>query len=122
MLRSVTGGSTIIIRVSGGSSPPPATRALPSWGFAASASLEARAGAARLRGSLDLAEQSRQVDGLGIEIRAADLDALGAIARQRVRGQRDDGDRSGCRGGLDQLRRFPAVHWAECYVHQYQVG
>jgi hypothetical protein len=50
----------------------------------------------------DLAEQSRQVDGLGVEIRAADLDAFGAIRRQRVRGQCDDRDRRGLRSGLDQ--------------------
>src|SRR5271168_1167532 len=121
MLRSVTGGSTIIIRVSGFRVPLPLPKTyrrgdLP--GLRCSRLGRAPPG---FEAGLDLVEQSRQVDGLGVEIRAADLDALGAIARQRVRGQRDDGDRRGCGGGLDQLRRFPAVHWAECYVHQYQV-
>jgi hypothetical protein len=58
--------------------------------------------ASRLEAGFDLAEQSRQVDGLGVEIRAADLDAFGAIRRQRVRGQCDHWDRRGFRSGLDQ--------------------
>src|SRR5271168_2160146 len=102
MLRSVTGGSRNHDPRVGGSSPSPATKDLPSWGFAGLRRSRLGRAPPGFEAGLDLAEQSRQVDGLGVEIRAADLDALGAIARQRVRGQCDDGDRRGCRGGLDQ--------------------
>src|ERR1700730_12110160 len=50
---------------------------------------------------IDLAEEARQVDRLGVEIGAADFDALVAIAGQRVRGERDDRDVGGRRVGFD---------------------
>jgi hypothetical protein len=70
----------------------------------------------------DLPEKPRHVDRLCVEIGAADRDALVAIARQGMGGERDDRNlgRRGVR--FDAPRRLPAVHFSKGDVHEDEVG
>ena len=59
---------------------------------------------------LDLGEQARQVDRLGVEVAAAGGQALLAVRLEGAGRQRDDRDACRLRIGLDAPRRLPAVH------------
>src|SRR5271156_2562312 len=71
---------------------------------------------------LDLGEQAVEFYGFGLEIVAAGGDRLLAVARHRVRGQRDDRDVAGRGVGLQAPRRLPAVDLQQVQIHQDQVG
>ncbi len=68
-----------------------------------------------------LCQKSLQIHGLCVEIRAADLDTFGTVAGKRVGCQSDNRDGCSRRIGLDQLSRFPAVHFAQGDIHQDQM-
>src|SRR3546814_18302393 len=71
---------------------------------------------------LDLRDKVGQGHRLGLEIHAADGDALAAVAFEGMGGEGDDGDVA--RSVLAQYlgRRFPSVHFAERDVHEDDVG
>src|SRR3546814_20967320 len=70
----------------------------------------------------DLRDKVGQGHRLGLEIHAADGDALAAVAFEGMGGEGDDGDVA--RSVLAQYlgRRFPSVHFAERDVHEDDVG
>jgi hypothetical protein len=70
---------------------------------------------------LDLSEQTRKIDRLGIEVAATDLDAAAAIAFERVGCQRDYGRRRARRVRSNEPCRFPPIHRTQCDVHQNQI-
>src|SRR3954469_6643254 len=58
---------------------------------------------------LDLVDEAREVDGLGVVVVAAGLEGLLAVAGHGVRREGDDRDGAGERVGLEAPGRFPAV-------------
>jgi hypothetical protein len=70
---------------------------------------------------LDLSEQTRKIDRLGIEVAATDLDAAATIAFERVGCQCDYGRRRGRQVRSNEPCRFPPIHSAQRDVHQNQI-
>src|SRR5208337_1914157 len=71
--------------------------------------------------AFDLPDETREIDWLGVEVATADLDATTTIPVERMR--RDGNDRRGAERcvRVDELCRFPAVHSAQCDVHQHEI-
>jgi hypothetical protein len=71
--------------------------------------------------ALDLVQEPRQLDRLGIEIIATRGHGLFTVLHQGMGGERDDRDRAGRGIGLDPARRLPAVYDRQTHVHQDQI-
>src|SRR5262249_53511423 len=63
-------------------------------------------------------DQPIELDRLGVELVAPRRERLFALAGERMRGQRDDGDVAGLRIALEPSRGFPAIDDRHFEVHQ----
>src|SRR2546430_1359557 len=71
---------------------------------------------------LDLLQQPRQIDRLGIEVIAPRGERLLAVAGHRIGREGNDGNVAGLPCGLDLPRGLPAIEHRKAEIHQYDVG
>src|SRR5947199_9458017 len=71
---------------------------------------------------LDLREQARKVDRLGVEVVTSGFQREVAVIRLGVGGEGEDGDGGRVGGRLELPGRLPAVDARQAHVHENKVG